>query len=303
MMKVPTPHNPKDLDVVDATFTAPDLTSFCRLDDLGLTVTGQHITPTRAVLACRVVDDDEARFCSRCGAAGLVRGSVTRRLAHIPFGWRPTTLKITLRRFWCVTCKHVWRQDMTRAAEPRSKLSRGALRWALEALVVNSLSVARVADCLAGAWHPASDAVLEVGRRLVINDPARFDGVKVVGVDEHSWRHTRFGSKWVTVIIDLTPARDGTGHSRLLDVVEGRSKEVFKTWLQERPKAWTNAVEIVAMDGFTGFKTAAAEAMPKATAVMDPFHVVRNAGDALTRCRQRVHQQLHGHRGRKNEPL
>jgi len=36
------------------------------------------------------------------------------------------------------------------------------------------------------------------------------------------------------------------------------------------------------MDGFTGFKTAAAEEIPAAVAVMDPFHVVRLAGDALT---------------------
>jgi transposase len=35
------------------------------------------------------------------------------------------------------------------------------------------------------------------------------------------------------------------------------------------------------MDGFTGFKTAAAEELPDAVAVMDRFHVVRLAGDAL----------------------
>jgi transposase len=49
--------------------------------------------------------------------------------------------------------------------------------------------------------------------------------------------------------------------------------------------------------------TATAEEVPDATAVMDPFHVVRLAGDALDECRRRVHQQLHGHRGRKDDPL
>ena len=46
------------------------------------------------------------------------------------------------------------------------------------------------------------------------------------------------------------------------------------------------------MDGFTGFKTAATEELPDAVAVMDPFHVVRLAGDALDRCRRRVQQDL-----------
>jgi transposase len=74
----------------------------------------------------------------------------------------------------------------------------------------------------------------------------------VIGVDEHCWRHTRRGGKYVTVIIDLTPIRDGTGPARLLDMVEGRSKQVFKAWLGERDTSWRDGIEVVAMDGFTG---------------------------------------------------
>ena len=73
------------------------------------------------------------------------------------------------------------------------------------------LTVARVAEGLGVSWNTANAAVLAEGRRVLINDPQRFDGVKVVGVDEHAWRHTRRGDKYVTVIIDLTPVRDGTG--------------------------------------------------------------------------------------------
>ena len=159
---------------------------------------------------------------------------MTRRLAHEPLGWRPTTLLITIRRYRCTGCGHVSRQDTSRAAEPRAKLSRRALRWALEGIVCQHLTVARVAEGLGVSWNTANDAVLAEGRRVLIEDPHRFDGVRVIGVDEHCWRHTRRGDKYVTVIIDLTPIRDGTGPARLLDMVEGRSKQVFKTWLGER---------------------------------------------------------------------
>ena len=57
------------------------------------------------------------------------------------------------------------------------------------------------------------------------------------------------------------------------------------------------------MDGFTGFKTATTEELPDAVPVLDPFHVVRLAGDALDRCRRRVQQTTLGHRGYKGDPL
>jgi transposase len=177
------------------------------------------------------------------------------------------------------------------------------MHWALEQVVVNMMSIARVADQLKVAWNTANAAVLAEGHRLLIDNPARFDGVRVIGVDEHCWQHTRHGDKYVTVIIDLTPVYDRRGPSRLLDMVSGRSKAVFKTWLDGRPKEWRDAIEIVAMDGFTGFKTAAAEELPQATAVMDPFHVVRLAGDALNECRRRVQQEIHGRRGKSGDPL
>ena len=140
--------------MLDATaFARPDLSSFCRLDELGLVVVGQRLEPKPAVLACRVTEDD--RWCRRCGCEGSPRDSVTRQLAHEPFGWRPTTLLVTVRRYRCSGCGHVWRQDTTKAAEPRARLSRRALRWALEALVCQHLTVARIAEA-PGPKHPQS---------------------------------------------------------------------------------------------------------------------------------------------------
>jgi transposase len=287
--------------VPDVTFTRPDLTTFCRLDELGLEVTGQRLDAGRAVLACRITDED--RWCRRCGEQGSPRDTVTRQLAHEPFGWRPTTLLVTVRRYRCAGCAHVWRQACSAAAEARAKLSRRALQWALEAIVCQHLSVARVAEGLAVSWNTANNAVLAEGQRVLIADPARFDGVAVIGVDEHVWRHTRRGDKYVTVIIDLTPIRDKTGPARLLDMVAGRSKHAFQQWLSDRPQQWRDGVEVVAMDGFSGFKTAATEELPEAVTVMDPFHVVRLAGNALDECRRRVQLATCGHRGRKTDPL
>ena len=88
------------------------------------------------------------------GATGVAakefrRGSVVRRLSHEPLGWRPTTLRVTVRRYRCTNCGHVWRQDTSRAAEPRARVSRRAMAWALTAIVCQHLTIARVAEALA----------------------------------------------------------------------------------------------------------------------------------------------------------
>lgn len=158
---------------------------------------------------------------------------MTRKLAHEPFGHRPTTLLIRLRRYKCELCGRVWRHDTDQAAPARAKISRTGLAWALKALVVDHATISVIAAKLAVSWHTANDAILAEGHRALIDDPSRFDNVSVIGVDEHVWRHTRRGDKYVTVIIDLTPIRDQTGPARLLDMVEGRSKAVFKSWLAQ----------------------------------------------------------------------
>ena len=94
---------------------------------------------------------------------------------------------------------------------------------ALVGLVVHHLTVARVADVLAVSWNTANTAILGEGQRILIDDPDRFEGVGVIGVDEHVWRHTPYGDKYVTVILDVTAVRDRRGPSRLLDMILGRS--------------------------------------------------------------------------------
>ncbi len=292
-------------------FADPDLDSLCLLDRLGLTATGQLGAEDHTVLRCRVKEPsdpvDRDCWCHKCGMLGVPRDTVVRRLAHVPVGWRPTILHVTVRRYRCTGCGHVWRQDTSSAAAPRARLTTHAVLWALRAVVIDRTSIARVATNLGAAWHTVNDAALAAGRTLLIDDPTRLDGVRVIGVDEHCWRHPRPGARsmerFVTVIIDLTPVRDGTGPARLLDLVEGRSKQVFSAWLAAQSSKFRAGIETVAMDGFTGFKSAAAEAIPDAVTVMDPFHVVALAGDAVDRCRQRVQHQLHGHRGRSGDPL
>ena len=152
-----------------AGLSRPDLSTFCRLDELGLQAVGQRLGPDRAVLACRVLEPDE--WCRRCGCEGSPRDTVLRRLAHEPLGWRPTTLEVLVRRYRCTGCGHVWRQDTSRAAEPRAKLFAVACSGGHR---LSAPDLARVAEGLGVSWNTANDRGAGRGQaRVLINDPDR----------------------------------------------------------------------------------------------------------------------------------
>ena len=137
------------------------------------------------------------------------------------------------------------------------------------------------------------------------DDPARFAGVRVLGVDEHVWHHQdrrRRGPREFTGIVDLTRGEDHPT-ARLLDLVPGRSGTVYKNWLAERGEDFRAGVQIATLDPFQGYKNAIDDQLQDATSVLDAFHIVKLAGDAPGEVRRRVQQDTTGHRGRKGDPL
>lgn len=219
-----------DLDMPQTGFTRPDLTGFCQLDDLGLTVTGQKIQPRTGHPG---MPPDRTRPLvpplrlpgHRPGGRGPPsRAPPAWLAAHYPSG-HPAPLPV----------HRVWARVAPRPHK------RGAAAFAP---VPRGVAVGTRSPCgRAPAGIPgrvrlwpchgdtANNAVLAEGQRVLIDQPARLDGVRVIGVDEHVWRHTRRGDKYVTVIIDLTGVHERTGAARLVDMVPGRSKAMFKTWL------------------------------------------------------------------------
>ena len=68
----------------NATFSAPDMTIYCGLEELGLVAVGMCCQGGGFVLKCRVANP--VRLCPGCGCPGYSLGSRTRRLAHEPRG-------------------------------------------------------------------------------------------------------------------------------------------------------------------------------------------------------------------------
>lgn len=280
--------------------------TICRTVELGVTITDAAVADEFTHLFCSPVAVDPV--CPGCGVAGRLRDHVERRVTDLPIVGHPTRLHVRVPRFTCddAGCDtRVFQLRMPTLAEPRAKTTRRCARWILQRLAVDRASVSAVAKALGLGWDLVNDLAVSTIRTLVYDRPGHLEGVRVLGVDEHTWKHVRGdgSSSFVTVLVDLTPVVDGTGSARLLDMVPGRSVKALTGWLDARDQAFRDRIKVVAMDGFAGYHTAAARAVPAARTVMDPFHVVHLAAEKLTLCRQRVQQATTGHRGRAGDPL
>jgi transposase len=278
-----------------------------RTVELGVTITDAAVDGDTTVVFCSLLDDGQ-RGCPGCGGEGRYRDTVIRSVTDVPVVGHPLRLRVRVPRYRCVNTaceREVFAHNTSRLARPGWSTTRRCARYICRRLMIDRATVAAVARELGLSWDTVNTIALDATQAIVANDTGRLDGVRVIGVDEHRWSHTRRPGEdgYVTVIIDLTPVLDGTGRARLLDLVPGRSAAALKSWLTDQSQAFRDRVEVVAMDGFGGYKTAAVEQLPEATAVMDPFHVVALAGAKLDLCRQRIQQQTCGHRGRTGDPL
>ena len=230
------------------------------------------------------------------------------------------------RRRWAARCGSCWRkrrwlcpdpacpvatfvEQDERVAAPRAMLTARACRWAIEQIRREHACVNGIRRQLGTGWRTVWESIRPL-LAAADADPARFENVTILGVDEHVWHHVSTkpiedggrGPKELTGMVDLTRDEHGRIHARLLDLVPGRSGETYKTWLRQRGEAFRAGVEIATLDPFHGYKNAIDDQLEDARAVLDAFHVVKLATGVVDEVRRRVQQDIHGHRGRKRRP-
>ena len=283
--------------------------SWCSRTDSLFDVPGMHVLgvdrqPDRVVLT--VESDADVDGCPVCGVVAVGHGRRRRVVADAPcFGVRVRL--VWLARLWrcrepaCPVGVFTERHDLI---PPRAKLTSRAVCWATDALTVDDTTVSALARHLGVDWHTCWDAIeAEATRRLA--DPARLDGVTVLGVDEHIWRPSRVGDaqRAVTGMVDLTRDAHGRLHARLLDVVPGRTGTAYAGWLKQQSNTFTAGIKHASLDPFRGYANAIRDELPDAVAVLDAFHVVKLGTQVVDEVRRRVQQDTLGRRGHKDDPL
>ncbi len=185
-----------------------------------------------------------------------------------------------------------------------------ACRWAIEQIRREHASVNGIRRQLGTGWRTVWDSIKPILQAMA-DDPSRFEGVAILGVDEHVWHHVSTkpiedggrGPKELTGMVDLTRDAHGRTRARLLDLLPGRSGQAYKNWLTERGAAFRAGVQIATLDPFHGYKNAIDDQLEDARALLDAFHAVKVATQVVDEVRRRVQQDTCGHRGHRDDPL
>ena len=85
-----------------------------------------------------------------------------------------------------------------------------AIRWAIRQLRFEGATISGLARQLGTTWNTVWSHIKPC-LQAASDDPARFAGVQVLGVDVHVWRHQdrrRRGPRELTGIVDLTRGED-----------------------------------------------------------------------------------------------
>ncbi|QNP55681.1 ISL3 family transposase [Tessaracoccus defluvii] len=290
---------------------------YCQRCDLLVGLPGLHVIGVqRDEVGLRVEVESAAppvMGCPVCGVVAHAHGRQQVELIDAPCFTAPVRLWWRKRRWVCPepSCPVTSFMEQDPAIAPRrGLLTVRATRWAIGQMRRENASVQGLARQLGCGWKTLWRAIRPV-LEAAADDEDRFAGVGSLGVDEHIWHHVSTkpvglggrGPKEFTGMVDLTRDKDGHITARLLDLVPGRSGEAYKTWLRDRGDMFRKGVTVATLDPFHGYKNAIDDQLADAIAVLDAFHVVKLGTAAVDQVRRRVQQDIHGHRGRRDDPL
>jgi transposase len=237
-------------------------------------VVNQVILPKR--LELHLQRRDISLVCPRCQTCCFrVQDSRPRCIRDLPILERPVVLWLHLRRFECQECHHrPWEKSETFGAR---------VKW------TERLYQQVRAEFLGGCPSHKLARRYGVSERTVFRwtfersrggRPRQLG--RAIGIDEYARRK---GHRYNTSIIDLDKGRP-------IATFKGRRAEDVIAWFTSRPPAELDRVEVVVLDMSKTYASAIQQLFGESVQVIDRFHVVKLAVDALDEVLRSVQKQL-----------
>jgi transposase len=214
-------------------------------------------------------------FCTACGAIGQsIRFSKKlTKYVDLPIRGKRTVLWGMRRRYKCKTCSKVFSPALLDFDEKHRMTKRCHAYVIKHAMTSTNSAVARdlgVDESVVRRALRDYCAEQEAGYRPMLP--------RVLGIDE-----LLVGGEYRCVLINLE-------ETTIIDVLPNRKKIVIHNYISSM--RGRDRVQIVCQDMFHPYKDVSLELFPNATVIVDKFHVVRYANDAMDQIRKRIKRGL-----------
>jgi transposase len=219
---------------------------------------------------------DTAIVCPRCQTAcSRVQDCRSRCIRDLPILERPVLLRLHVRRFECDECDHrPWETSETFGAR---------VKWTerLYSQVRQEFLHGCPCNELASRYGLSARTVFRwTFEKSRGGRPSKLG--RALGIDEYSRRK---GHRYNTLLVDLDKGRPIT-------TFKGRRAEDVVAWFKSRPQEELDRVEVVVLDMSKSFYSSIKEIFGDQVHVIDRFHVVKQAVEALDGVLRSVQKQL-----------
>lgn len=212
--------------------------------------------------------------CPHCQSSNLVGfGRREQKVKDLPMHGRRVGLYIDTRRYQCRGCGKTFYESPPEIDAKRLMTTRLAQWMGKQAIKRTFASIAEEVGCTEFTVRSVfSDYVNELEKTI------RFETPKWMGIDEiHIINKPRCVVSNIqnNTIVELLPNRNKDTVVRFLHHLEGKER-----------------IQYVAMNMWTPYRDAVRAVIPQAEIVVDKFHVVRMANDAMERVRKSLRESL-----------
>ncbi len=249
--------------------------------------------------------DQGAAACPECGVVSTsVKQRVTTSPTDIGYGVDPVEVVWHKTRWRCNEgyCRRRSFTETITEVPPRARITTRLADQMGKAIGDTARSVAEVAATHAVSWPTAHRAFIGYAdKKLRPPAPTRVLGIDETRRGKPRWVRSKPDHRWVRVDAWDTGFVDLDGDQGLLGQTPGRTTASVIDWLRGCGPEFCAAVQVVAIDPAASYAAAIRAVLPNATIVVDHFHLVKLANDAVTKVRRRVSWQRDQRRGRSHD--
>lgn len=252
----------------------------------------EYLTDQRIEIHLR--RNSEPSCCNKCRSElSHERGHYKVKVESMPIMGLQTYIIFNRYKRFCAQCKKARTEFLSWVSEFTPHLTAEFAWWV--GRICEIASVNRTAELV---MHDKSTTWrLDYHRMIYMLQNYKIPKAKKISVDEvYARKHSKYfkesrEKRYFTIITDIET-------KKVIWVSEGRSKAALDSFYKLIGIERCEQIEVVAMDQFEGYRSSTEEHCPKATIVLDKFHIIKNFEEVLNETRKYLHDLLP-----KNDPI